>query len=419
MVMEDNEAVIKIVRKGRSMALRHLQRTHRINLDWTYAVFKEIRGAHLLHVGTKDQAADVLTKGFANAVLWASLMFLMGIMGLRGGSGKGSRVVASEVGGTIVHITAALVRDLNPLTPSPPSTPPLYSCSAMAPHGSTGLQAPAMVPATAENTRDRLNPGLTTVLLGTMRAYGEMIGQDRITEAIDAVEKGMVQQAVKASPKNLAMYNEINSTKFEEIPWPPIAKASGTTSGGLPKDSLPEGSASLAKAGMTEEFTLDSAIRLVSKVCNYEEMYPETARSFGMGIEIVSSIVPHLNGKVWLDFWMPGNGDEIVVFSDSTLKKTGSKNKDFVGPAFQIVPYGGALWHQPPASYVTGGQDLKGFLVDIKAEWGHCCNNSYTRYKDLNMEQGRNYQQKCGIVTALSEGVEFPRFKNGKLRRLR
>ncbi len=34
-VMEDNEAVIKIVRKGRSTKLRHIQRTHRIVLDWT------------------------------------------------------------------------------------------------------------------------------------------------------------------------------------------------------------------------------------------------------------------------------------------------------------------------------------------------------------------------------------------------
>ena len=32
--MEDNDAVIKMCIKGRSPALRHVARTHRINLDW-------------------------------------------------------------------------------------------------------------------------------------------------------------------------------------------------------------------------------------------------------------------------------------------------------------------------------------------------------------------------------------------------
>eukprot|EP00959_Pyramimonas_sp_CCMP1952_P276552 5780884-Pyramimonas_sp.AAC.1 len=33
-VLGDNQAVIKIVQKGRAPALRHLHRTHRVNLDW-------------------------------------------------------------------------------------------------------------------------------------------------------------------------------------------------------------------------------------------------------------------------------------------------------------------------------------------------------------------------------------------------
>ena len=35
-VLEDNEAAIKIVLKKRSMALRHVFRTHRVALDWLY-----------------------------------------------------------------------------------------------------------------------------------------------------------------------------------------------------------------------------------------------------------------------------------------------------------------------------------------------------------------------------------------------
>ena len=38
-VLEDNEAVIKMTIKGRSTAMRHLQRTHRVNLDWLFERF--------------------------------------------------------------------------------------------------------------------------------------------------------------------------------------------------------------------------------------------------------------------------------------------------------------------------------------------------------------------------------------------
>ena len=37
-IAEDNEAVIKLVRKERSLALRHLPRTHRRDLRWLYEV---------------------------------------------------------------------------------------------------------------------------------------------------------------------------------------------------------------------------------------------------------------------------------------------------------------------------------------------------------------------------------------------
>jgi hypothetical protein len=37
-IAEDNEAVIKIIKKARSMALRHLPRTHRIDVQWLFEV---------------------------------------------------------------------------------------------------------------------------------------------------------------------------------------------------------------------------------------------------------------------------------------------------------------------------------------------------------------------------------------------
>ena len=35
-VFEDNEAVIKMIIKGRSPTMRHVSRTHRVALDWLF-----------------------------------------------------------------------------------------------------------------------------------------------------------------------------------------------------------------------------------------------------------------------------------------------------------------------------------------------------------------------------------------------
>ena len=37
-IVEDNEAVIQVIAKARSMALRHLPRTHRIDVHWLFEV---------------------------------------------------------------------------------------------------------------------------------------------------------------------------------------------------------------------------------------------------------------------------------------------------------------------------------------------------------------------------------------------
>ena len=73
LIMEDNEAVIKILLKGRSNALRHLHRTHRINIDWMFAIIKQ---EHILirYVNTKYQLADICTKAFTKAEDWQRLM---------------------------------------------------------------------------------------------------------------------------------------------------------------------------------------------------------------------------------------------------------------------------------------------------------------------------------------------------------
>ena len=81
---EDNEAVIKMTIKGRSPNMRHVQRTHRVNLDWLFERIARDPGIRIKYVGTKQQIADILTKGSFTAIQWKALLRLAQI----GPSGK-------------------------------------------------------------------------------------------------------------------------------------------------------------------------------------------------------------------------------------------------------------------------------------------------------------------------------------------
>ena len=74
-IAEDNEAVIKLVKKARSMALRHLPRTHRIDLNWLFEVCSHPR-VIMRYVHTKQQAADLMTKSINNPQTWENLLEL-------------------------------------------------------------------------------------------------------------------------------------------------------------------------------------------------------------------------------------------------------------------------------------------------------------------------------------------------------
>ena len=72
-IAEDNEAVIKIIKKARSMALRHLPRTHRIDVHWLFEVCSNPR-VRMRYVNAKQQVADLMTKSLNNPVIWAHLL---------------------------------------------------------------------------------------------------------------------------------------------------------------------------------------------------------------------------------------------------------------------------------------------------------------------------------------------------------
>ena len=61
-VFEDNEAVIKMIIKGRSPTMRHVSRTHRVALDWLFDRINLHSKIQIKYIDTKNQLADILTQ---------------------------------------------------------------------------------------------------------------------------------------------------------------------------------------------------------------------------------------------------------------------------------------------------------------------------------------------------------------------
>ena len=75
-VFEDNEAVIKMIIKGRCPTMRHVSRTHRVALDW---LFDRINLDPKIQIDTKNQVADMLTKGNFTRDEWNHLLCMFNI----------------------------------------------------------------------------------------------------------------------------------------------------------------------------------------------------------------------------------------------------------------------------------------------------------------------------------------------------
>ena len=78
-VFEDNEAVIKMIIKGRSPTLRHVSRTHRVALDWLFDRINLDSKIQIKYIDTKNQLADILTKGNFTRDEWNHLLSLFNI----------------------------------------------------------------------------------------------------------------------------------------------------------------------------------------------------------------------------------------------------------------------------------------------------------------------------------------------------
>ena len=78
-IFEDNEAVIKMTIKGRSPTMRHVSRIHRVALDWLFDRIILDPKIQIKCIDTKNQLADILTKGNFTRDEWNHLLCLFNI----------------------------------------------------------------------------------------------------------------------------------------------------------------------------------------------------------------------------------------------------------------------------------------------------------------------------------------------------
>ena len=78
-MFEDNEAVIKMILKGRSQTMRHVSRTHRVALDWLFDRINLGPKIQIENIDTKNQLADILTKLNFTRDEWNHLLCLFNI----------------------------------------------------------------------------------------------------------------------------------------------------------------------------------------------------------------------------------------------------------------------------------------------------------------------------------------------------
>ena len=68
--------MIKMIMKGRSPTMRHVSRTHRVALDWLFDRINLDPKIQIKYIDTKNQLADILTKGNLTRDEWNYLLNL-------------------------------------------------------------------------------------------------------------------------------------------------------------------------------------------------------------------------------------------------------------------------------------------------------------------------------------------------------
>ena len=78
-IFEDNKTVIKMIIEGRSLTMRHVSRTRRVALDWLFDRINLDSQIQVKHADSKNQLADILTKGNFTRDEWNHFLSLFNI----------------------------------------------------------------------------------------------------------------------------------------------------------------------------------------------------------------------------------------------------------------------------------------------------------------------------------------------------
>jgi len=77
-VLEDNQSTMIVAQKGTSKQLKHVRRTHRVNIAWIAEVLAS-PDVEILYIRSEQQSADILTKAFTNKDKFVNLCHLVAI----------------------------------------------------------------------------------------------------------------------------------------------------------------------------------------------------------------------------------------------------------------------------------------------------------------------------------------------------
>ena len=108
-VLEDNQATIRILESGKSPAFRHADKTQRINLGWISEQFRR-KHSVLAYVNTSLQAADILANPFTSNEKWTKALKLLSIRRDSQSSRKASAATSRRANATVQRPEAQVKR---------------------------------------------------------------------------------------------------------------------------------------------------------------------------------------------------------------------------------------------------------------------------------------------------------------------
>ena len=86
-LMEDNQSTIRNIKTGRNPTMRHISRTHGVNVAWLHDCYVKNKFG-MVHQKTNGQSADISTTAFRDAEKWKHACDLIGVGNWSEGGGK-------------------------------------------------------------------------------------------------------------------------------------------------------------------------------------------------------------------------------------------------------------------------------------------------------------------------------------------